>query len=320
MLCGDRVIMKQLIFLKPVFKQVLWGGNLMRREYGYDIPGDDTGECWAISAHEHGDCQISEGIYKGHTLSWLWENHRELFGNYPSNRFPLLVKIIDARKDLSIQVHPDDTYAREHENGASGKTECWYVLGCREGATIVIGHNARTREELVKMIDEGRWKELIREVPIHKGDFFQIEPGCVHAIKGGTLILETQQSSDITYRVYDYDRLSNGKPRELHVEQSKAVITVPHKEAAVKPVPQAVEGGIKTHLVDCRYYYVDKYEVNGELDLDFKSSFTNVSIIEGCGSINGRKLPKGTHFIIPYGYGKCCFNGRFTMICSCPVL
>ena len=309
---------KELIFLKPVFKQVLWGGDLLRKEYGYHIPGDNTGECWAISAHEHGDCAIADGTYEGHTLSWLWKNRRELFGNCPGDRFPLLVKIIDARQDLSIQVHPDDAYADAHENGASGKTECWYILGCKEDARIVIGHNAKTREELKEMIDNKRWKELIREIPIHKGDFFQIDPGCVHAIKGGTLILETQQSSDITYRVYDYDRLSDGKPRQLHVEQSKAVITVPYKQETGKYETEILAGAVKTHLVDCRYYSVDKYEVEGELSCSFNGYFTNISIVEGSGSINGTPIAKGTHLIIPSSYGSCSFKGNFTMICSSP--
>ena len=104
--------------------------------------------------------------------------------------------------------------------------ECWYILDCKENATIIIGHNAKTKEELTEMIHEGRWSDFIREIPIKKGDFLQIDPGTVHAIKGGTLILETQQNSDITYRVYDYDRLSNGKPRELHIDKSIDVITV----------------------------------------------------------------------------------------------
>ena len=114
------------------------------------------------------------------------------------DRFPLLVKIIDAKDDLSIQVHPDDAYAKAHENGSLGKTECWFILDCKENATLVVGHNAKTKEELEQMIHEGRWKEFIREIPIKPGDFIQIDPGTVHAIKGGTLLLETQQSSDIS--------------------------------------------------------------------------------------------------------------------------
>lgn len=136
------------------------------------------------------------------------EKHPEVFGNVDSDRFPLLIKIIDAKDDLSIQVHPDDDYAKVHENGSLGKTECWYILDCKENATIVIGHNAWTKRGIKPMIHEGKWSEFIREIPIKKGDFLQIDPGTVHAIKGGTLILETQQNSDITYRVYDYGRLS----------------------------------------------------------------------------------------------------------------
>ena len=107
----------ELLLLEPVFKQMIWGGHRLKDDFGYDIPGDNTGECWAISAHPHGDCTLKNTEYKGKTLSWLWENHRELFGNVQGDRFPLLIKIIDAKADLSIQVHPDDAYAAEHENG-----------------------------------------------------------------------------------------------------------------------------------------------------------------------------------------------------------
>ena len=142
----------ELLLLEPVFKQMIWGGSRLKDDFGYDIPGDNTGECWAISAHPHGDCTLKNTEYKGKTLSWLWENHRELFGNVQGDRFPLLIKIIDAKADLSIQVHPDDAYAAEHENGSLGKMECWYILDAKEGGTIVIGHNAKNHEEVEEMI------------------------------------------------------------------------------------------------------------------------------------------------------------------------
>ena len=160
----------ELLLLEPVFKQMIWGGSRLKDDFGYDIPGDNTGECWAISAHPHGDCTIKNTEYKGKTLSWLWENHRELFGNVQGDRFPLLIKIIDAKADLSIQVHPDDAYAAEHENGSLGKMECWYILDAKEGGTIVIGHNAKNHEEVEEMIRGKRWKEFIREIPVKKGD------------------------------------------------------------------------------------------------------------------------------------------------------
>ena len=197
---------KQILFMEPVFTHNIWGGTKLREEYGYSIEGDDIGECWGIAAHPNGTCTIADGAYKGKKLSDLWEEHRELFGNTQGKVFPLLIKIIDAKADLSIQVHPDDTYAAEHEKGSLGKMECWYILDCEPDSKLVIGHNAKTHEELEDMVHNGRWSELIREVPVKKGDFIQIDPGTVHAIKGGITILETQQNSDITYRVYDYDR------------------------------------------------------------------------------------------------------------------
>ena len=174
------------IFLKPVFKEMIWGGNRLATEFGYDIPGDDTGECWGISAHPNGDCTVMNGKYAGMKLSKLWNEHPELFGKEKvEGVFPLLTKIIDAKADLSIQVHPSDDYAKVNENGSLGKTECWYILDCLEGATLVVGHNAKDKEECAKMIHEGRWSEFIREVPIRKGDFVSIVPGTVHAIKAG---------------------------------------------------------------------------------------------------------------------------------------
>ena len=184
---------KEILFLNPVCTHNIWGGTKLREQFGYPIEGDDIGECWGISAHPNGDGTIRNGVYAGMKLSAVWEEHPEVFGNLDYDRFPLLAKIIDARDDLSIQVHPEDAYAKEHENGSFGKTECWYIMDAPENATLVIGHNAKTREELSDMIRGGRWNDFIREIPVKKGDFIQIDPGTVHAIKGGILILETQQ-------------------------------------------------------------------------------------------------------------------------------
>lgn len=308
---------RPVLFLKPVFKQMLWGGSKLSTEFGYQIPGDDTGECWAISAHPNGDCEVREGIYEGKTLSELWEEHRELFGDLDLDRFPLLTKIIDARDDLSIQVHPNDAYAGEHENGSLGKTECWYVLDCPEDATLVVGHNASTREELQEMVEQGRWGELIREIPVKKGDFIQINPGTVHAIKGGLMILETQQNSDITYRVYDYDRLTNGKPRQLHVKQSIDVITVPAPSAkdSVRFVDDLPKN-VMNELISCDYYTVWKLDVTKPVDIEQKYPFLSMSVIEGEGLVNGQMIRKGDHFILPAGIGEVSLQGNMKIIAS----
>lgn len=308
--------MKEVLFLNPVFKQMIWGGNRMSKEYGYQIPGDNTGECWAISAHANGDCTIKGGSYDTTPLSTLWKEHKELFGNSKEAVFPLLIKIIDAKADLSIQVHPDDAYAKENEAGAMGKTECWYILDCDKDAKIVIGHHAKDKQELRQMIEENRWNDLISVRPIKKGDFFQIEPGTVHAIKAGTLILETQQSSDITYRLYDYGRLQNGKPRELHIDKSIDVIRCPHTEQSGDKSVRTVEDATIETLVSCNFYEVEKCNVHGSAHFDTDGVYRLFSVIEGSGSIDGTEITKGTHFIVPSNYGSYELKGDITLISS----
>ena len=306
--------MREIIFLEPVFKSMIWGGDRLQKEFGYAIPDDHTGECWAISAHPKGDCGIRGGSYEGRTLSWLWKNHRELFGNMSGEVFPLLVKIIDAKADLSIQVHPNDSYAKEKEGGALGKTECWYILDCPEQGTLVLGHNARDKEELKELIAKKRWEELIRQRPIKKGDFLQIEPGTVHAIKAGTMLLETQQSSDVTYRLYDYDRLDHGKPRQLHLARSIDVIRCPHVEPQQQVRIKHYGDCREEELVRCSYYTVLKLTLRGRQELKQPHNFLNVSVIHGAGSIDGIPIRKGDHFILPAGYGSYLLEGDLELI------
>lgn len=308
--------MSELLFMEPVFKEAIWGGNRLNTEYGYQIPSDHTGECWAISAHPSGDCRIKNGAYAGMRLSTLYQEHRELFGNIPGEKFPLLVKIIDAKEDLSIQVHPDDGYAREHEHGSLGKTECWFILDCKDDATIVVGHHAKDKKELTQMISDQKWNDLINIQKIKKDDFFQITPGTVHAIKAGTLILETQQSSDITYRLYDYDRLQNGKKRDLHIKQSIDVIKCPYiDEIAATKVVEESTYRVK-ELVTCEFYTVHKIDIFGKALFHLEQPFQLVSVIEGSGSIDEYPIKKGDHFIIPSDYESYTLNGDMQLIVS----
>lgn len=306
------------IFLKPFFKEMIWGGSRLRDTFGYDIPSDETGECWAISAREGEESVVCRGVYIGHGLKWLWDKHPELFGypNIDERQFPLLTKIIDAREDLSIQVHPDDEYALHNECGSLGKTECWYILDCDEDATIVIGHNAKDKAELERMILGGKWNELIREIPIKPGDFFQIDPGTIHAIKKGTLLLETQENSDVTYRVYDYDRMRDGKKRQLHIKQSIDVSKAPCKPEEREPW---VEGNI-TRYVYCPHYGVIKADVTSAIPQMILQDrpFMNVSVISGQGTIDGYAIKAGDSFILPYRYGVATFDGCLSVIISYP--
>ena len=309
--------MKQPIFLEPVFQERIWGGTALKSKFGYHIPSDNTGECWAISGHANGESIVNSGPFLGKKISELWRNNHEIFGNYPSSSFPLLVKILDAKADLSIQVHPDDEYA------GTGKDECWYVLDCKENAEIVLGHNAKSKEELKHQIEKGKWDSLLIRLPIKKGDFIFIPSGTIPAICEGTLLLETQQSSDITYRIYDYDRKNiDGNTRELHLNQALQVITVPYVRYETQPIIEKKGSNNFTKLLDSKHFSVRKWEIREKAELVQDQLFMLVSIIYGQGvlDINGIefKLKKGDHFILPATVTKYTVGGSFEAIVSHP--
>ncbi len=308
--------MKTILKLKPSFREKIWGGDRLQTQFHYAIPSDHTGECWAISGHPAGNSIVENGAYAGRPLGELWDTHRELFGNLPGDTFPLLVKILDARQDLSIQVHPNDAYAVEHENGALGKTECWYVLECDENASIIIGHHAQSKQQMAQMVAQEQWDALLRRIPVHRGDFFQIEPGCLHAICGGTMILETQQSSDVTYRFYDYGRLENGKPRTLHLEKSMDVVTVPFEACAPTQRVCRIGDAEVTHLVSCEHYSVGRVCLNGSAVFDWDAPFVNVSILQGSGMLDDMPVQKGEHMILCADYGQMTLRGDMQLLYS----
>ncbi len=306
--------MREIIRLEPVFKQMVWGGSGLRDYFGYEIPGEDTGEAWVVSAHPQGDCRVAEGSFEGKTLSQLWKEERALFGGAEGEEFPLLVKFIDAKEDLSIQVHPDDAYARVHENGARGNYECWYILDCAKGADIIVGHKARTKEELEQMIREERWEDLLHVRPIHPGDFFQIPPGTVHAIRKGTLLIEIQQNSAVTYRLYDYGRMPGGKPRELHLTQAMDVIRCPHEESQDGRKTFHEEGYDRTFLIACPFFTAEKYDIRTALSLDQEDPFLLLCVLDGEGTIDGGKIKKGDSMLLPAGYGRAEIKGALSLV------
>jgi len=313
--------MLEPLFLQPVFQERIWGGTKLKDQFNYDIPSDRTGECWAISGHPNGQSVVKNGPHAGKTIGELWENHRELFGNLEGDVFPLLVKILDANADLSVQVHPDDEYAAKYENGELGKTECWYIIDCKEDAEIVFGHTAKTKEELRQQIEAGNWDELLRRVPIKPGDFFFVPSGTIHALCEGTLVLETQQSSDTTYRVYDYDRIDqNGNKRELHIEKSIDVTTVPHRDPELNITTKQIQDAQVTTFIQGEYFSVYKWDVNGQLVTENKQPFLLFSVLAGNGNlqINDQtySLDKGDHFILPATVKEFSLDGNLQLIVS----
>lgn len=289
----------EIIQFAPVKKRLIWGS-----------------EDWVIAAHDKGNCTVSSGKYVGMTLRELWEQHRELFGGLEGDRFPLLIKEIIALDDLSIQVHPDDTYADIHEEHSLGKNECWYILDCKDHADLILGHTASDRREAEQMVSEGRWHEFIRTVPVQDGDFFQIDAGCVHAIKGGIRLLEIEQNSDITYRLYDYDRKYKGEPRELHIEKSLDVLGYGDVSVIEPEVLKEAEEYSLSCLVKNHSYEVYKLELNGVWESEQKAPFLCISITSGNGKIDGLSIREGQHLMLPFGYGEYRMEGEMTALIS----
>lgn len=311
---------QQPIFLRPVFQERIWGGSKLAELFGYEIPNAKTGECWAVSAHPNGQSVVKDGPYQGLTLGEIWASHQELFHS-KSAVFPLLTKILDASDDLSVQVHPDDQYAGEHENGELGKTECWYIVDAEPGAEIIYGHEASSKEQLVEWIEKGNWEKLLTKVPVQAGDFFYVPSGTIHALGKGIVVLETQQSSDTTYRVYDYDRKDkDGNTRELHLEKAIDVTTVPQSYKQETYDTHTREGITLTSFVSNDFFTVQKWEIDGAANLEASTKYTICSVIEGQGQLSigdhQYSLNKGDHFILPVSFGPYVLSGSMTLIIS----
>ncbi|BBD23173.1 mannose-6-phosphate isomerase, class I [Streptococcus constellatus] len=314
--------MSEPLFLQSVMQEKIWGGTKLRDEFSYEIPSDKVGEYWAISAHPHGVSTIKNGRFAGQGLDKVYAEHRELFGNSNEPVFPLLTKILDANDWLSVQVHPDDHYAMEHE-GELGKTECWYVIAADEGAEIIYGHSAQSREELRQQIEKKEWEKLLTKVPVKAGDFFYVPSGTMHAIGSGILILETQQSSDTTYRVYDFDRKdAQGNLRELHLEKSIDVLNI-GAPANSRPVTVKADDLQSTLLVASDFFAVYKWEVSGKVAIEKTAPYLLVSVLAGQGmlTVDEKAYPiaKGDHFILPSDLEAWTFEGQdLEMIVSHP--
>ena len=310
------------LFLKGVLQEKIWGGTKLRDEFGYDLPSETTGEHWSISAHPNGPATVKNGEHAGKTLTELWASHRDLFGHQEGEVFPLLTKIIDAKNDLSVQVHPDDEYGLANE-GELGKTECWYVLAADEGAEIIFGHNAETKEEFHEMIADGQWDKLLRSIQVKPGDFFYVPSGTVHAIGSGVTILETQQSSDTTYRLYDYDRKDDaGNFRDLHINQSIAVSMIPHVDPQPEMTVTKVDNSELKKLVSNDFFTVYEWIIKNSIAMEREGLYTLVSIVDGKGliEVDGTSYPleKGDNFLLPNEVDNWTFTGDLHIIASHP--
>lgn len=247
----------EIMKLQPVGKDYLWGGTRLREEYGKRIDLTPLAETWECSVHPDGPSMVVNGEYKGWTLRDVLRAHPEYLGSKVSNgELPVLIKFIDAKKDLSVQIHPDDDYARVHEH-QNGKTEVWYVLDAEEGAEIIYGFQHRVSAKILETaLQTGTLGRHLQKVKVHKGDVYYVPPGTVHAIGAGVMVAEIQESSNVTYRVYDYNRADkDGKKRELHFQKAVEVLNM-GIAPDVKQMPRMVRyypGCSREVLCRCKY-------------------------------------------------------------------
>lgn len=298
--------MKQIYKLTPVFKNYIWGGNKLVRKWNKNSSLNTIAESWELSVHKDGECLLEDGqAFTSILTESSMGTNCEKF-----DKFPILIKLIDAKEKLSIQVHPDDSYALANENDL-GKTEMWYIADCEDNAGIYLGFNRQVKkQEIESAIENNTIENLLNFIPVKKGESFLINAGTIHAIGAGVTICEIQQNSNVTYRVYDYDRKDiYGNKRELHVK--KALDVLDYNKFSK---PYNNENNI---LAKCGYFTVLKYKVTDLLTLTSdKTTFNAITVMEGNGIIENIKFVKGDTFFIPADYGDYKLSGNAEFILS----
>ena len=313
-----------IIKLSPAFKDYLWGGTRLRDDFGKDCDFEKIAESWELSCHKDGNSVVATGEDKGLTLQQYIDKHGPAVTGTDCagfDRFPILIKLIDAKDNLSVQVHPDNEYGLRVE-GEYGKTEMWYVVDCDEGAELLYGFRHEiSPEEFAERIRNNTLLEVTNNVPVHKGDVFFIKSGTLHAIGKGILIAEIQQNSNTTYRIYDYGRVGkDGKPRELHIDKALEVTKLaPAENYPVSPTEQH-EGYTSRLMASCEYFttYVLDVESSAVLNADEKS-FNSLLILEGEGRVTGTdtvEFKKGDSIFVTAGSGSYTVEGRCKAVLS----
>ncbi len=313
------------LFFEADYKERIWGGTSLRDRLNKKIPCDHTGESWEVACHDNGDSIIRNGSLKGLTLKEALKGHAKgIIGQdmEAGEKFPLLIKFIDAKDKLSVQVHPEDAYAMEYENGELGKSEAWYILDAKPGAKLIAGlRDNVTKEDFVEALEKGQLENVLNEVEVQAGDVINIPAGFVHAIEDGILLAEIQQNSDTTYRVYDWNRVGlDGKSRELHVDKSLDVIDFEGKHA--KDITKGL--GIKKGENEIIYYVANEYFSLEQLNLNEQMAVTGnekyriYMCVGGKGEViqNGQKYPftLGDTFMIPADMDSYILEGNATLV------
>lgn len=313
--------------LKAPLKDYIWGGHRLVDEYGKESSLDRVAESWELSCHQDGVSVIENGDYSGMLLTdYFTKAGKSVWGSNAQkfDHFPILIKLIDAHDNLSVQVHPDNEYALRVE-GEYGKTEMWYIVDCEPDSSLIYGFQQEvSKEDFARKIQENTLLDIVNRVPVKKGDVFFIEAGTLHAIGKGIVIAEIQQNSNTTYRVYDYGRVgADGKPRQLHVEKALEVTQLSPPSRKPQPMgdPQQKEGFRQTLLATCEYFTVRRLEVELQAQLCAdEASFHSLLVLEGEFHLSyaGGELSieKGNSVWIPAGMGDYTLKGTGTVLWS----
>lgn len=317
--------MPELLVVEPVFAERLWGGTTLRAWFGAAVPDGIIGECWAVSGMPGMSGFIRSGAPEGFTVRQAWAAGL-VTGHEEPGDFPLLCKFLDPQDWLSVQVHPDDEQAQALEGQPRGKAECWLVVSCQDDAALILGHTADTADELRRALAEGTLMEHLITVPVEQDDFFMVSAGEVHSVGPGMLVYEVQESSDITYRLYDFDRVGpDGRTRELHVDRGFSVVSAPHDPAAARTAGPWAPTGVNSRmrvLVDCPQFRVERWETQrGSFVLD-AAGYVVLSLIGGSGrartSEGSVELGLGTSVIVPAGTGPVEVSGDLILVATHP--
>lgn len=322
----------EILKLMPVGKDYLWGGSRLRKEFGKKIDLAPLAETWECSVHPDGKSVVINGEFSNKTLAEVLILHPEYLGtkvekNQGGERkeLPILVKFIDAKSDLSVQVHPDDEYAKTHEN-QNGKTEMWYIVDAEENASLIYGfEHPVTKEILHGALENGTLAKHLQKVKVNKGDVFYVPAGTVHGIGAGILIVEIQESSNVTYRVYDYDRIDkNGKVRELHFDKAVEIMDM-GSSPIIKQKSRLVHyypGCSSETLCRCKYFVTERIEVRTGFSFSvYERSFEVLLCLDGDGQIETSdelkkpiRFQKGDCIFLPAGIGRCFILGATVLL------
>ena len=314
----------EIVKLTPSVADNIWGGTRLIEEYGIKTDKNPAAEAWVLSCHPAGPSTVQNGIYEGKTLQEVYLEDKTICGKKGESFefFPLLIKFIDAKQNLSIQVHPDDEYAMRVE-GEYGKTEAWYILDCDPDAELILGFNREVSvEEFKEAAKSDAMMDICNKIKVKKGDLFFIESGTMHAICKGILLAEVQQNSNTTYRIYDYGRLGNdGKPRELHVDKAADVTKrcPPVIADSSERKTEKFDNAVRAELTKCELFTMYKLDVDGTYTATADDeSVVSLLCLEGEGKVscNGTTLSfvKGESIFIPASSGEFTVEGKLEIL------